>query len=96
LGGLGTGSPAVNGPNGTGGVLIVIVEGTLTGSGSFQANGVSVSTQPYLGARGGASGGGIVTVFYNTDTSSTTVSAAGGLGQSSGSGGTGTARKLKL
>ena len=85
--------------NGTGGVLIVIVEGALSGSGTIAANGQVA----FLGnARtGGGSGGGSVTIMYGTDTSSITPT-ANGFSTSTlatnfgGTGGTGTARKLAL
>jgi hypothetical protein len=94
----GTGTGGANGPDGnagTGGTLIVIVGGTLSGSGTIAANGVA-------GARasgqvgGGGSGGGSVTVLYGTDSSSITPTATGGAGSACGSGGTGTARKLAI
>jgi len=84
------------GPNGTGGVLIVIIEGTLRGSGAIEAKGVagaSASERP-----GGATGGGSLTILAPADSSSFTPSAAGGAGYgiygSQPSGGAGTARKL--
>jgi hypothetical protein len=95
-GGTGTGAP--NGPDGnsgTGGTLIVIVGGTLSGTGSIAANGVA-------GARasgqvgGGGSGGGSATILYGTDSSSITPTATGGAGSACGSGGNGTARKLAI
>lgn len=95
-GGTGTGLP--NGPDGnvgTGGTLIVIVEGTLSGNGSIVSNGVD-------GARasgqvgGGGSGGGSVTILFKTDSSTITPVASGGVGSSCGSGGAGTARKLAI
>jgi hypothetical protein len=68
---------------GTGGVLIIFVKGTYSGSGTVTANGVS---------HGSGSGGGSVTILCTTD-SGPTPAAAGGL-SSSGDGGNGTARKL--
>lgn len=95
----GTGTGGAFGPDGnvgTGGTLIVIVEGSLSGSGVIQANGVA-------GARasgqvgGGGSGGGSVTVLFGTNPSSAvSVTATGGAGSSCGSGGNGTARKLAI
>jgi len=95
-GGTGTGAPfGPDGNSGTGGTLIVIVEGTLSGTGTITANGVD-------GARasgqvgGGGSGGGSVTVLFRTDSSSINPTATGGAGSSCGSGGNGTARKLAI
>lgn len=96
-GGTGTGAP--NGPDGnvgTGGTLILICEGALSGSGTCEAKGVDgAKASGQIG--GGASGGGSVNVFYGTNpASAVTVSATGGVGNQSGSGGNGTARKLAL
>ena len=80
--------------NGTAGTLVVYVTGTLSGSGKFDSSGFGG------GRDGGAgSGGGSVTVFYNTDSSSITPRAPGQRGNAynawnGGLGGTGTARKL--
>lgn len=96
-GGTGT-DPGGNGPNGnngTGGTLIVIVGGTLSGSGSITANGVN-GAQASGQVAGGASGGGSVTVLFGTDSSSITPAASGGVGGQAGSGGAGTARKLAI
>ena len=83
------------GNDGTGGVLIVIVGGTLSGTGAIAANGSDGAR--YSGqVAGGASGGGSVTVLYGTDSSSITPTATGGAGAFSGDGGTGTARKLAI
>lgn len=96
----GTGNPGGNagtaqaGGNGTGGTLIVIVEGSITGTGSIIANGIA-SNRIGGGAPGGASGGGSLTVM-SKPLSSITVSATGGNGQSGGNGGNGTARRLAL
>jgi hypothetical protein len=80
--------------NGTAGTLVVYVTGTLSGSGKFDSSGFGG------GRDGGAgSGGGSVTVFYNTDSSSITPRAPGQTGGgwnawTGGTGGAGTARKL--
>jgi hypothetical protein len=99
------------GQSGTGGVLIVIVEGSITGSGSIQANGVlnenfdaltsnSGSSAIFLG---GSTGGGSVTVMYGGTNSITPVASGGNVADSpnpwkrhGGSGGAGTARALLL
>jgi hypothetical protein len=92
----GSGSSAIyNGFDGTGGTLIVICEGTLSGSGSIAANGVGANRPPG-GPAGGGSGGGSVTVLYQNDSSTITPTATGGAGVASGSGGNGTARKLDI
>lgn len=79
---------------GTGGTLLILCAGQLSGTGTVvAAGGIAI-----LGASasGGASGGGSITMMYGTDTSSITPSAAGGGngGGSGGAGGSGTARKL--
>jgi len=78
-----------NGGNGTGGTLIIICEGTLSGSGTITANGVAGGTNSTN--IGGGSGGGSVTIFAGGDSSSISPTANGG-----GNGGAGTARKLLL
>jgi hypothetical protein len=83
---------------GTGGVLLIIVNGNLAGSGSIVANGVG---SPAVEQRsGGGSGGGSITILAGSDSSSITPTASGGVGggagASGGSGGAGTARKLAL
>ncbi len=94
-GGASGGINGLQGGTGTGGTLIVIVGGTLSGTGTITANGVN-GIRPSGAMAGGASGGGSITVLYGTDTSSITPTAAGGLGQFSGDGGAGTARKLAI
>jgi hypothetical protein len=80
--------------NGTAGTLVIYVSGTLSGSGNIDSSGLKG------GVDGGAgSGGGSITVFYNTDSSSITPRAPGQAGSpwngfAGGLGGTGTARKL--
>jgi hypothetical protein len=101
--GGGTGNPGgtkggvsgLDGNSGTGGTLIVIVEGTLSGTGTIIGNGVA-GIRPPGAVAGGGSGGGSVTVLYKTDSSSITPAATGGAGNFSGSGGNGTARKLAI
>ncbi len=94
-GGSGTGTGGVSGLNGTGGTIIVICEGSLTGSGSIIANGVN-GARPPGSTGGGASGGGSVNVLFGSNPSGVTVTANGGAGQASGNGGNGTARKLAI
>jgi hypothetical protein len=84
--------PTINGGDGTGGVLIVIVEGTLSANAAatrFTANGVAGGTLG--GVSGGASGGGSVTVFYKILGTAPGITASSG-----GNGGAGTARRLLL
>jgi hypothetical protein len=101
----GTGNPGGNagafpfsqaGNSGTGGTLIVIVEGSFSGTGSVVSNGVQSSRLDSGRVPGGASGGGSVTVLYGTNPSGGTVTATGGSGNSGGNGGAGTARKLAI
>lgn len=87
------------GESGTGGLLYVIC-GTLAGSLTLSADGsdggnAGIATNS---GNGGGSGGGGVHVLCDTDSSTTTLSAAGGLGGTNavdgGDGGDGTARIL--
>jgi hypothetical protein len=90
-GGVGIGG--FNGETGTGGTLIVICEGTLTGTGSITSNGSAGGNAS--GVWGGGSGGGSITVMFGTNPSGEiTTTATGGLSASSG--GNGTARKLAI
>ena len=89
------GAPGFFGGDGTGGTLIVIVAGTITGSGNFLSNGSTVNRPPGSTA-GGGSGGGSVNVLFGTDSSTTIVQSIGGAGVASGNGGNGTARKLAI
>jgi hypothetical protein len=90
------GSGGVDGNNGTGGTLIVIVAGSLSGSGTITAHGVG-GARPSGSPGGGGSGGGSATVLYGSNPSSAvTVTATGGAGLASGNGGDGTARKLAI
>jgi hypothetical protein len=92
----GGGGTNYNGTDGTGGVLMIFVKGTLSGSGTVVANGVNASTGAdpgkFGGAGGGSSGGGSATLIYNTDSSTVTITANGG--SAGRNGGAGTARKL--
>lgn len=78
----GTGNPggtggAASGSTGTGGVLVVICEGTISsGGGKLRANGINSVISG--GQEGGASGGGIVAVIKSSSTSFTDVEVAGG------------------
>jgi hypothetical protein len=80
-------APRNQGRSGTGGVLIVIVEGSITGTGSIRANGVvnentlNWTTDPVNGTSalsyGGSTGGGSVTVMYGGSTSITPAASGG-------------------
>jgi hypothetical protein len=90
-GGVGNPSPTrINGTadNGTGGVLVVICGGTVSGAGTLSANGggqtsIFQSPAPNSGVCGGASGGGFVCLMGKS-ISGPTLSAAGGTAVSSG------------
>lgn len=91
-------SSATVGNDGTGGVLIVVVLGTLSGSGSVSSNGSTGGVNANPSGSGGCSGGGSVTILAATDSSSISPQANGGAvtGGSGGFGGAGTARKLAI
>jgi hypothetical protein len=90
----GSGNNASSGQAGTGGILVVVCTGTLSGSGSFTGNGADGSC--WSGSRsGGGSGGGSVTVLTATNSFSGSVTANGG-SSCQGHGGSGTARILSL
>jgi hypothetical protein len=90
MGGAGNPDGASVGPlvganaDGTGGILIIFVTGTVFGSGEITANGVK--GMQYVGSDlrgtsgGGGSGGGSVTLLCAADNSFITPTAAGGLG----------------
>jgi hypothetical protein len=92
--------PSPPGSTGIGGIIVIYCTGTFSGTGAITAAG----TQGGLGwnGGGGGSGGGSVTVFYGTDTSSITPTAAAGAagatnaGQAGYAGGAGTSRKLSF
>lgn len=107
-GGVGnpSGSNVVNGSieNGTGGTLIVIVNGTVSGSGQLAARGGDINSAwssilPASGLSGGGSGGGIV-VLMNKSVSGITNTVAGGTSTggivSGGAGGAGTYTALTI
>ena len=90
--GTGLPSPLYDGVAGTGGVLIVICQGALSGNGSIEAKGSSGGSAG--GVTGGGSGGGSLNVFYGTNPSPVVAtSATGGI---TGSGGSGTSRRLAI
>lgn len=87
--------------DGSGGILVVVCVGEMSGAGTITANGsVGGIHEDVFRPGGGSSGGGSVTVLYGSDISTTTVAAGGGsntsFGRDGGPGGAGTARKLEL
>jgi hypothetical protein len=82
-------------------VIVIYCTGTFSGGGSITANSSGTGGTGWNGA-GGSAGGGSITVFYGTDTSSITPAATGGgatgsnAGNPGGAGGAGTARKLSF
>ncbi len=91
-GGAGNPKGDIYGGEGTGGTLIVICEGSLSGSGSIVANGVDTVSRS--GITGGASGGGSVNVLFGTNTAGAVSAVANG--GTVRAGGNGTARKLAI
>ena len=93
--------PSVAGNTGIGGVVVIYCTGTFSGTGSVTANANGTGGVGWNGS-GGSSGGGSITIFYGTDTSSITPTATGGTatgsnaGAPGGAGGAGTARKLSF
>jgi hypothetical protein len=89
-------NPGTNGTDGTGGILVIYVEGNYTGSGTVVAQGTKGHGE------GGSSGGGSISIFVKGTDSGPTPSAAGGVqatvhaidGAYGGAGGAGTARKM--
>jgi len=97
--GGGAGNPAGSGSglhsaqnSGTGGTLLVYCTGTLSGSGSIEAKATDGSA-PSSGYRsGGSAGGGIVQIFCNSGTVTTSaIGGANGASQPGGAGGDGSA-----
>jgi len=72
----------LDGGDGTGGIMIVIVDGTLYGSGTIEARGSDGGTWNSSSgvSGGGASGGGIVVVMAKNNQSSITLDVSGGTG----------------
>ena len=84
------------GQTGTGGVLIVVCDGNLSGSGTFDAQ-CTARGGAGSGREGGSSGGGSATIVYGTNSGDSTSVIANGAPTrgSGGAGGAGTARKLQ-
>ena len=78
------------GSSGTGGTIIIFVNGTFSGAGSVVSNGVNGGINAPNGP-GGGSGGGSITIFARTDSGPTPTSSGG-----THRGGSGTARKLSI
>lgn len=99
-GGIGnpSGSTGAAHDEGTGGVLIVIVNGAVSGSGTLEANGGSTSPSG-VAVTGGASGGGVA-ILMRKSGSGPTLSAAGGTAtggtNNGGSGGAGATATFTL
>jgi len=72
----------LDGEPGTGGIIIVIVDGTLTGSGTIEARGGNGGTynSPYGVSGGGGSGGGIAVLITKSNQSSVNLNVSGGIG----------------
>lgn len=97
-------NPAATGNTGTGGTLIIFVEGSLVGSGTIGCDGVNGLVFNSVIGPGGGSGGGSLTIICNNDASTTTRTAQGGNGgigfpsppynQLGGAGGNGSVRLL--
>jgi len=89
-GGGGAGSPAgtggpVVGSTGVGGLLILIVRGSVTINGTLSSNGTTGGTGISTGSGGGGSGGGRIMVIYGgTYTNAGTIVANGGSGGAGG------------
>lgn len=80
---------ADSGGDGTGGVLILLIKGNLSGTGTISANGVNGGTGINSSASGGSSGAGRIIILYEgTNTFSGTTTANGG-NVDSGDGGAG-------
>ena len=91
-GGAGNGAHGGTGENGTGGLIIIICGGTISGNGTIRANGKDGG--PFVNnssSGGGGSGGGAILVLGATNNFSGSVEANGGVGNS-GYGGSGTTR----
>jgi hypothetical protein len=73
----GCGSPGTVGSDGTGGLLILIVDGTLTFGGSSVLSSAGSNGGATGGAAGG-SGGGVIKYFYGSKTGSPTTNVMGG------------------
>lgn len=103
-GGTGTGG-TTDGLDGTGGLLVIYVTGTLTfgASGKLESNGVAGGTATKAG--GGGTGGGRIDYFYNAVSGSPTITVTGGAGgagttapdnYAGGAGGAGSSRATEV
>jgi hypothetical protein len=95
------GSGANPGGTGIGGVVIIICNGTISGSGSITSTSARGGSGGH--ASGGSAGGGSINVLFGTNSSSWSLDASGGswqnsnpYGRNGGAGGTGTARMLAI
>lgn len=90
-----------SGASGTGGTLIIICEGSISGAGTIVSAGVQNVSATRPNIPGGSSGAGSVTVFYKTENGITPTAPGGaayvgGYGRSGGAGGAGSARILQI
>ena len=103
----GVGNPGGNGYNigtavtGTGGAIIIIVGGTISGSGTITAQGINNDALGAVSAHGGASGGGNILIMSVTDSFSGSTSVSGGattstLNTQGGAGGNGSVQRLTV
>ena len=77
-----------SGESGTGGVLVIFVEGTISGAGTLEAKGGNGGSASATGRINGAgSGGGMITVFCGTDSHTGTINTNTGTGVYGGGGG---------
>lgn len=93
--------PSVAGNTGIAGTIVIYCTGTFSGTGSVVSTSSGTGGLGWNGS-GGSSGGGSITIFSGTDSSSITPTAAGAsstasnAGAPGGAGGAGTARKLSF
>jgi hypothetical protein len=91
------GDGAGNPSNGSGGTLVIICNGTVSGSGSVTSNGSAATFwNNQFNVGGGGSGGGSVTILCKSGTVATSASGGDKANTLSGLGGTGTTRLLTL
>jgi hypothetical protein len=100
-GGNNSGDASRSGKSGTGGILIIICEGSISGTGTIVADGVRNQPDVNTNLGGGSTGGGSVTILYGGTNSITPTAAGGtsyigGYARAGGAGGAGTARALLL
>lgn len=84
-------SAGSNGTTGAGGLVIVAVMTTYTGSGNIESKGSPSGTpiSSTISATGGSSGGGSINIIYGTSSPTITTDASGGISPASAQGATG-------